>query len=184
MTRSRRGTDPVPAKIADLAATSGTARPPADGSDFEGFYLRNHQALYASMWLVTRNRFEAEEIAQDAFLKVLERWGTVVELDDPDGYLFRTAMNLWRSRGRRVAVAVRKAVHVLSADDSIAAVEGREDMIRVLGRLTKRQRAALVLTGLLDLTSDEAAEVLGIRASTVRVLVSRARLALREGMEP
>jgi DNA-directed RNA polymerase specialized sigma24 family protein len=57
-------------------------------------------------------------------------------------------------------------------------------MIRALGRLTKRQRAALVLTGLLDLTSDEAAEVLGIRASTVRVLVSRARVALREGMEP
>jgi len=85
-------------------------------------------------------------------------------------------------RVRRASVAVRKAIHALPPDDAIAAVEERETVVRALARLTPRQRAAIVLTELLEFSSDEAAEALGVRPSTVRVLAKRARDALREGM--
>jgi RNA polymerase sigma factor (sigma-70 family) len=92
-------------------------------------------------------------------------------------------MNVWRSRGRRAAVALRKAVRILPTDDGLAAVEEREDVIRVLAPLTPRQRAAIVLTDLLGFTSEEAGDALGVKASTVRVLAARARAALKEGMD-
>ena len=150
---------------------------------FEAFYLERHAALYGALWLVTRNRHEAEEIAQDAFLKVWERWDRVRDLEDPGGYLHRTAMNVWRSRGRRAAVAIRRAVRALPPDDALAEVESRDAVIRALAPLTPRQRAALVLTDLLGLTSEEAGKALGVRPSTVRVLAARARTRLQEGME-
>jgi RNA polymerase sigma-70 factor (ECF subfamily) len=149
---------------------------------FEELFLAEHRDLHGSLWLVTRNRHEAEEIAQDAFLRVWERWDRVREMENPTGYLYATAMNAWRSRVRRAAVAVRKAIHALPPDDALAAIEEREAIVRALARLTQRQRAAIVLTDLLGFSSQEAAEALGVRASTVRVLAKRARDALREGM--
>jgi RNA polymerase sigma-70 factor, ECF subfamily len=54
------------------------------------------------------NRAEAEELAQDAFLKVWERWDRVADIEEPVGYLYRTAMNLsasdiagWESHSAR-----------------------------------------------------------------------------------
>jgi RNA polymerase sigma-70 factor (ECF subfamily) len=131
---------------------------------------------------MTRNRHEAEEIMQDAFLKLWERWDRVASLPDPEGYLFRTALNLWRSRLRRAAVALRKAVHQLPPDDQMAIVEQRDAMARALKPLPSRQRAALILMDVLDLPSDEAARILGIKPVTVRVLAARARATLRKDL--
>ena len=54
--------------------------------------LRGRSGQFAALWLVTRNSHEAEEIMQDAFLKLWERWDRVNQMDDPTGYLYRTAM--------------------------------------------------------------------------------------------
>jgi RNA polymerase sigma-70 factor (ECF subfamily) len=164
---------PVAAEEEDRSARTG----------FEELFHRHHAELFRAMWLVTRNRHEAEEITQDAFLRVLERWNRVRSLEDPVGYLYRTAMNVFRSRRRRAGVALRRAVGQAPRDDGLADVEEREAVVRVLAPLSARQRAAIVLTDLLGLTSDEAGRALGIRAVTVRVLASRARAALRKEME-
>ena len=165
-----------------VESTTPLARAATRGR-FEEFYLKDYRELCASMWLITRNRHEAEEIAQDAFLKVLERWDRVEDMDDPEGYLYRTAINVWRSRRRRAAVALRKAVGASMSDDSIAAAEQRLDLVRGLATLTARQRAALVLTDLVGLTSEEAGKALGVRPSTVRVLAARGRATMKEGIE-
>ncbi len=158
---------------------------PAPPIMFEELFLTEREALYGAMWLVTRDRFEAEEIAQEAFLRIWERWERVRSMDDPAGYLYRTAFNVWRSRRRRTAVALRKAVHGRQhVDDASAEVEARDAVVRALSRLTPRQRAAVVLVDLLDLPSEDAAAAMGIRPSTVRVLAARARAAMREGMDP
>ena len=52
---------------------------------------------------MTGNRAEAEEIMQDAFLKLWERWDRVREIDDQTGYLYRTPMNVFRRRYQRAA---------------------------------------------------------------------------------
>jgi RNA polymerase sigma-70 factor, ECF subfamily len=144
-----------------MGLTADEARPRATDEratpvPFEDFYLDHYRNVYAAMWLVTRDRHEAEEIAQDAFLRILERWDRVAEMEDPTGYLFRTATNVWRSRGRRSALTLRRAIRMTPPRDELEHVEARADVVRVLGRLTPRQRAAIVLIDLVGLGSEEA----------------------------
>src|SRR5436189_41522 len=89
-------------------------------SSFEEFFSAEHRGLYGALVLVTRSSHEAEEVMQDAFLRVWERWDRVAALDDPVGYLYRTAMNLFRSRRRRVLVALRRTVKPREPDDASA----------------------------------------------------------------
>jgi RNA polymerase sigma-70 factor, ECF subfamily len=146
---------------------------------FDRFFARNRDRLHAALWLITRDANEAEDVAQDAFVRVWERWDRVGALDDPDGYLFRSAMNVFRNRRRRARVALRRVAGSAPAPDRLAAVEERDAVSRALATLTPRQRAAIVLMDLLDMPSEEAARAMGIRASTVRVLAARARAILR-----
>ena len=52
---------------------------------FETFYQAEARTLFQRLWLVTGNRAEAEELMQDAFLRVWERWDRVGGMDDPSG---------------------------------------------------------------------------------------------------
>ena len=102
-------------------------------------------------------------------------------MDDPRGYLYRTAMNVFRSRYRRAMLALKRSTGAAPTDD-FAEVEARDATVRALATLSPRQRAAVVLTDLLGFRSDEAAKMLGIRASTVRMHASRAHAALKVTM--
>jgi RNA polymerase sigma-70 factor, ECF subfamily len=149
-------------------------------ASFETFFAEHKDDLFASLWLITRNRHEAEEIAQDAFLRVWERWDRVAQMDDPEGYLYRTAMNVFRSRFRRTALALKRLGRGSPPDDGIEAVERREVLVQALSSLTPRERAAVVLTDVLGFTSEEASKALGIKPVTVRVLASRGRGRLHQ----
>jgi RNA polymerase sigma factor (sigma-70 family) len=100
-------------------------------------------------------------------------------MENPVGYLYQTAFNTYRRRLRRAALAVRRAVRLAPPVDELAEIEAREVVVRALATLTPRQREAVVLTDLLDLPSDEAAALMGIKAPTVRVLASQGRERLR-----
>jgi RNA polymerase sigma-70 factor (ECF subfamily) len=163
---------------------AGTERSDGVPDDFEAFFVANHADVFASFRLLARDASEAEEIAQEAFLRVWQRWERVAAMERPEGYLYRTAMNVWRSRRRRAAVALRRlGRRDASADSSteggVPAVDDRDAVARALAGLSVRQRAAFVLTEGLELTSEEAGEAMGIAGSTVRVLAARAREALR-----
>jgi len=146
---------------------------------FESFFQAHHGRLYSALCLVTGSRAEAEELMQDAFLRLWERWDRVAALEDPEGYLYRTAMNGFRKRYRRAAIALRRAVGAAEPPDDFAAIEDRDSVLRALRRLKPDQRAALVLTGLRDYSSEEAARMLGTSPANVRMLASRARTAIR-----
>jgi RNA polymerase sigma factor (sigma-70 family) len=160
----------------------GEGREAGHAADFEAFFANYHGALFRALWLLTRNRHEAEEVMQDAFLALWRRWEGVATGPDPAGYLYTTAMNVWRSRLRRAAVAVRKAIHQIPPDDEMAAVEQRDAVVRALGPLPPRQRAAVVLMDVLDLSSNQAGEILGISPATVRVLAASGRATLAKEM--
>jgi RNA polymerase sigma-70 factor (ECF subfamily) len=150
---------------------------------FDSFFEQNRARLFGAMTLVTGSRHEAEEIAQDAFLRLWERWDRVATLEDPTGFLFRTAMNVFRNRARRAALALRRNLRLAPTVDDLAAVEDRDEMVRLMRRMTPHQRAALVLTGYLGYSSEEAARVLGVRASTVRALATKGRATARATVE-
>ena len=131
---------------------------------------------------MTRNRFEAEDLTQEAFVRVLERWDRVSGMDDPRAYLFRTAMNTFRTRYGRALLAAKRTMRIVPFDDAITQIEERDAVVRALADVSPRQRAAIVLTDLLGFPSEQAAQMLGIRASTLRMHTSRARAALKETM--
>jgi RNA polymerase sigma factor (sigma-70 family) len=120
--------------------------PPADAPGFEAFFETEYPRLARAMYLVTGNAQEAEEVAQDSFLAVWERWDRVSAMDDPTGYVYRTAMNRFRSRLRRAARAARRIVGTAEGRDAFADVDERDAVARALAALTPRQRAAVVLT--------------------------------------
>jgi RNA polymerase sigma-70 factor (ECF subfamily) len=169
--------------VDDIALTLTGARAVESAPEFEEFFEAKRDRLYRALYLLTGNRHEAEELTQDAFLKVWERWDRVAAMERPEGYLFRAAMNLFRSRLRRARVAARRTLGRAEARDELAEVVQRDAVLRALASLTPRQRAALVLTELLDLETNETAEMLGVSPGTVRSLCHQGRAALRTTME-
>ena len=168
-----------------LVRDAAIERPAVDAPSslsFEAFIEDHHARLFGALCLVTGDRYEAEEIMQDAFVRVFEKWDRVSTLKDPTGYLYRTAMNVFRKRYRRAALALRRAVSLAPQDHWFAAAEDREVVLRGLVGIPADQRAALVVTALLGYSSEEAGRMLGASASTVRARATRARAALREAI--
>ena len=150
---------------------------------FEAFYDAEARSLFRRLWLVTGNRAEAEELMQDAFLKVWERWDRVGGMDDPVGYLYRSAMNLFRKRYRRAVLAIRRSVGLTPSSDDFSDADDRQTVRHVLASLPPRQRAALVLTEMLGFSSKEAGDALGVTDATIRSLTRHGRDAFRKMME-
>jgi RNA polymerase sigma-70 factor (ECF subfamily) len=166
---------------ARTTSDDGTGPETAQGT-FESFFAAQSDRLFGAMCVVTRDPGEAEELTQEAFVRVWERWERVRTLDDPVGYLYRTAMNCFRMALRRQAVRRRLGIE-RATPDPFDAVESRATLDRALGGLSPRQRAAVVLTELLGFPSDEAGRLLGVKPVTVRVLASQAQAAMRSSME-
>ena len=145
---------------------------------FEEFFELERARLFRALVLVTRDSALAEELVQDAFVRVWERWGRVASMDDPRAYLYRTAMNLHRSGLRRAMTAAKRWLDPSASPDPFDEVAARDEALRFLGLLTPRQRAAVVATELLGFSSGEAGAILGVRPGTVRTLTAQARATL------
>ena len=168
-----------PRQLKIVQASEAAASRVSDTLSFDEFFAAESETLYRRMRLVTRDHHEAEEVVQDAFLSLYERWDRIVGIPDPVGYLYRTAFNAWKKRSRRMALAVRNVFAPPPERDEFEAADARTIIGEALGHLTARQRAAIVLTDLVGLSSEEAAEVIGVRPVTARVLASQARASLR-----
>jgi RNA polymerase sigma factor (sigma-70 family) len=168
-----------------LVASAGISIPEAvsEPQSFEDFFEAESPALFRRLCLITGNRHEAEEVMQDAFLSLFELWDRVRAMEDPTGYLYRTAFNAFRKRFRRAALALRQTFGITPAVDEFEAADDRQVISQALGKLSRRKRTALVLTELLGYGSEEAGRMMGVRAVTVRALASQGRAAMRGTME-
>ncbi len=148
-------------------------------ASFDIFFEEERERVFRALYFVAGNRHDAEELTQEAFLKLWERWGEIDRIKDPTAYLFRVALNAFRLRRRRAAVAVRKMIPAAEPRDDFGEVELREDVRLLLQLVTPRQRAALLLVDLLGYSSEQAAHILRVRPSTVRSLATQGRQTLR-----
>jgi RNA polymerase sigma factor (sigma-70 family) len=167
----------------DVPATNTVSPPDEDSgvpTTFEALFDTEHLRLHSALCLLTGDPHAAEELAQDAFVRVWEHWDRVRVMANPTGYLYRTAMNGYRSRYRRALLALRAASTVREAADALSVIEDRDAVVRRLRRLTRSQRTAVVLLDLLEFTSDEAASILGSTPGAVRTQASRGRATLRQ----
>lgn len=149
--------------------------------DFRDFFEREYERLGRAAFLLCGDAGEAEELAQEAFVRVYEHWDRVREMGSPVGYLYRVALNLQRSRLRRLGAWARRrpVAEPAGPGDPAAWVETRDEIARGLAALPVGQRAALLLVEWLGMSDEEAGRVLGIAPTSVRVRISRARTALR-----
>lgn len=133
---------------------------------------------------LTLHEADAEDLVQDAFVKVLVQWRRVAAADDPDRYVRRLIVNTFLS-GRRPArartvtsdVAVERRLGTSPPPDE--AVQARVLLEGLLGVLDPRSRAVLVLRYLEDQPDEVVADVVGISTGNVRVVAHRALARLR-----
>ena len=166
---------------ADVERTSRTGT-----GGLEELYVRHADAAVRLAYLMTGDMGLAEDLVQDAFVRLA---GRLVHLRDPgafDAYLRRTIVNLANSHFRRRKL---ERAYLQRARGSVEArgvapghdrpLEDRDEVWTALRRVTTRQRAALVLRFYEDLSEREAAHLLGCRPGTVKSLVSRGLETLR-----
>ncbi len=134
-------------------------------------------------YLLTGDRHQAEDLAQEAFIRCVGRFSHLRAHAAFEAYLRRAIVNLHTSglrRGRLEREWVQREGHrVATAASSQSDVGARADLWSALGTLPPRQRAALVLRYYEDLSERETAEALGCTLPAVKSLVARGSDALR-----
>jgi RNA polymerase sigma-70 factor (sigma-E family) len=153
---------------------------------------RAESASVASLaYLLTGDRHLAEDLMQEAFLRVGSRLRHVSpETFGP--YVRRTVVNLARSHFRKNGVRNKYAPKVeteaeqrrRSLEDGGTDFETREELWAMLQDLPARQREAIVCRFYLDMSESETADALGISLGTVKSSTSRGLAALRAAMQP
>lgn len=150
-------------------------------------YTRHYRDLVRLAAFLTGDRDNAEEVVQDAYVKVHGSWRRVRELDKAEAYLRTTVVNLSRSRLRRRQVAARHQPAPLgdmaSAEATAMAHAERDRVLRALRDLPQRQREAVVLRYYGDLTEAQTADAMGCSVGSVKSHTSRAMAALRPLLE-
>jgi RNA polymerase sigma-70 factor (sigma-E family) len=150
---------------------------------FEEFFQAEHVRLARALYLLTGNAGEADELTQEAMVRLYERWDRVRQMDSPKGYLYRTALNLHRSRLRGLASRARHILQATPSPDPAEVVQSRDSLSRALTSLPTGQREAVVLVEWLGMDQEEAATALGIKHGSVRARLSRAKADLRRMLE-
>lgn len=145
-----------------------------DRSDFEQFYTSSWTRTVRLAALLTQDASVAEEISQDAFLAVLQRW---TGLEEPAAYLHRCITNSALMYHRRAGSARRKLAGLRG--DAVDHL-GFDELADAVAALPFRQRAVVVLRYHAGLSEREIATALGCRPGTVKSLSSRALSKLHE----
>ena len=136
---------------------------------------------------VLRSRQEAEDVVQDAFVRVLRQQGRLGEVREMRVWLVRIAWNLALDRRRRVQpeqmdakFAEELAAKSVPTDEALAEAGRMAAVLAEIERLPGREREVLLLSAMEELGTAEMAAVLGRSESATRALLFRARTRLRE----
>ena len=148
-------------------------------ADFDAFVVARSPALLRTAYLLTRDHALAEDLLQTALTRAWFAWDRID--GDPEPYVRRILVNTYASWWRRKWNG-EHATEVLpegSRDDFASDSSSSHDLWEALGRLTRRQRAVVVLRYFEDLTEVEAAKALGVSVGTVKSQTSKAMARLR-----
>jgi RNA polymerase sigma factor (sigma-70 family) len=155
----------------------------------EAAYDANERDLYTFALGVTRDAGAAEELVQEAFLRLIREAHAARFPANPRAWLYRVVVNLGRSRARRRIVADRwRSIFAnrdvgRSPEDEVVGRESGEALHRALGALPAEARAAFLLASD-GHSGQEVAALIGRSEGATRTLLWRARRQLREQMEP
>jgi RNA polymerase sigma-70 factor (sigma-E family) len=168
-------------------ALRGTAGTDTVRETVGALYREHYRPLVRLAALLLDDVGAAEEVTQDAFVKLQVGWGRVREQDRAPAWLRSAVLNGARSRMRRRQVRERHRPDALpdgaSAEAGALLTAEHDRMLAAVRELPARQCEALLLRFYLDLSEMEMAEVMGISTGSVKTHVHRGLAALRAAME-
>jgi RNA polymerase sigma-70 factor (sigma-E family) len=156
-----------------------------DEQAFADFVRERSPALYRYGYVLTGNAHDADDLVQDALIRLRAAWSRVNRQDDPTGYVRTTMARLhisaWRRRRREwLTPAVPDDAHEDAGLARVTAGDGVNGQVwHLLAMLPPRQRAVLVLRYYEHMTDAEIATALGVSRVTIRSQASRALEKLR-----
>lgn len=150
-----------------------------DDSEFIEWVAGHQRQLLRSAYLLTGDLHRAQDLVQEALVKVALRWPRL-RTGNPMAYartvIVHDNVSWWRRHRRELTTAEPREATQVSTDPEAALV-----VRRALDRLTSRQRAVVVLRHFDDLTERETAEILGVNVGTVKSTNAAALARLRDG---
>lgn len=165
-------------RVTDVQTTAEAAH-----EDVAALYARTCPRLVGLLVSIGGSRSEAEEVAQDAYVRLLQHWGTVRDYDDPESWVRVVAVRLLISRRRRATAATfglrrlagRARQHQPEQPELSADALAVTSALRTL---PVAQRACVILHHAMDLSVEQVAQELKVPVGTVKSRLSRARAAL------
>jgi RNA polymerase sigma-70 factor (ECF subfamily) len=169
-------------------AVSGTWDKDTAGSFVEELFAKHHGEIYAYLVRMLRDGELAADLTQDAFVKAYRNYDTLEKPENARAWLYQIAHRVALDELRR-----RKIVRFLpwtgesrgaapSAEHLAMELRLSGDLQRALAKMPERQRSALLLAELHDLTGLELAAALGVSHVAARALLTRARESLRQAL--
>ena len=141
----------------------------------EGLFRGEYEPMFRLAFTILRSVAAAEEVVQDAFVPVAQRWE---QIDQPGGYLRMSVVNGARKRrGRR-----RSMAQLPDESSGVDAAIG-VDVLELVEELPERERTAIVLRFYAGWNATEIGEVLDCPAGTVRSLLHRSLAMLKARLD-
>ncbi len=141
---------------------------------FEDWYRQHHPRLASALVVFTRDPVVAADAADEAFARALEHWDRVGAMESPEGWTYRTALNSLRRVRRRAAIElrlIRRAAPIVVESPS----GWDRDLLDAIAELPVRQRMAVALRYVADLSLEDTAAAMDVAPGTVAATVHAAR---------
>jgi RNA polymerase sigma-70 factor (ECF subfamily) len=158
-----------------------------DEDAFRGFYDRTSRLLWAYLARITGDRQQADDLLQECFYRFLRADAALETESHRRHYLFRIATNLVRDGVRRrrtqpPPVSQEILPEAMGNPHHVDSLDRRLDVTRAMGLLKPRERAMLWLAYAQGSSHDEIAKMVGVRPSSMKALLSRARRKLADAL--
>ena len=154
----------------------------------ERLYVAHHSEIYAYLARMLRDDELAADLTQETFVKAYRAHDTLQDPNRARAWLYqiagRTALDELRRRKivRFVPWTGESRGEASSAEDLVLRARLSADLERALQRIPPRQRQALLLSELHELTGMELAEAMGVSHVAARALLTRGRESLRQAL--
>lgn len=153
-----------------------------DEVELRRFLSEHYQRLVGAVALVTGDLASAEDAVQEAIVRAWERSERGEEIAALDRWVAAVAMNLSRSRFRRLRVERLARPRLLDPATTEDPTGERLDVVRALAALPRRQREVAVLRYFLDLPTADIASAMGTSEGTVKSQLFKARAHLADAL--
>ncbi len=161
----------------DASRTSRAPSPDGLDDEYAWFFRAEFPSVVRTACLILQDQGRAEEVAQDAFMRLYLHWKKVSRYERPDAWVRRVAIRLATrvARRDRRRPLLESGARTVGTDD----VSGADpDLTRAVAELPMRQRVAVVLFYLEDRPLPEVAHVLDCSTGAAKTLLHRARVSL------